>query len=124
MLGVHHLSVRFPVRTGLLQRAHESFTAVEDVSFTIPAGQTLALVGESGCGKTTTGKAIVQLLRGRAVIEGQALFRGQDLFALEGAALLAARRSVQIIFQESSRRASARCARNWAALHAAAPSRA
>ena len=94
------------------------------MSFTIPAGQTLALVGESGCGKTTTGKAIVQLLRGRAVIEGQALFRGQDLFALEGGALLAARRSVQIIFQESSRRASARCARNWAALHAAAPSRA
>ena len=100
LLDVQNLSVRFPVRTGLLQRAQRSFTAVGDVSFRIAAGQTLALVGESGCGKTTTGKAIVQLLRGRALIDGQALFKGQDLFKLEGDALLAARRAVQIIFQD------------------------
>ncbi len=100
LLEVLNLRVRFPVRTGLLQRAQRSFTAVDDVSFRISAGQTLALVGESGCGKTTTGKAIVQLLRGRALIDGQALFNEEDLFSLEGAGLLAARRSVQIIFQD------------------------
>ena len=100
LLDVKGLRVRFPVRSGLLQRAQRAFTAVDDVSFQIAAGQTLALVGESGCGKTTTGKAIVQLLRSRALIDGQALFNGEDLFALEGAALLAARRSVQIIFQD------------------------
>ena len=70
------------------------------VSFDIPAGRTLALVGESGCGKTTTGKAIVQLLRQQAVIGGQALFEGQDLFALDGEALRSARRAVQIVFQD------------------------
>ena len=100
LLEVRHLSVAFPIRTGLLQRASGAFTAVDDVSFTIAPGQTLALVGESGCGKTTTGKAIVQLLRGQAVSKGQAMFEGQDLFALTGAELLAARRQVQIIFQD------------------------
>jgi len=57
-------------------------------------------VGESGCGKTTTGKAIVQLLRRQAVIEGQALFGGCDLFTLQGDALQAARRDIQIVFQD------------------------
>ncbi len=100
LLNVQNLSVRFPIRSGLLQRAHGSFTAVDNVSFGIRAGQTLALVGESGCGKTTTGKAIVQLLRGQAVIEGTATFKGQDLFSLNGDALREARRNVQIIFQD------------------------
>ncbi len=100
LLDVRHLSVAFPIRTGLLQRASRAFTAVDDISFSIAPGQTLALVGESGCGKTTTGKAIGQLLRGQAVIKGQAMFEGQDLFALTGAGLLAARRQVQIIFQD------------------------
>ncbi len=63
-------------------------------------GRTLALVGESGCGKTTTGKAIVQLLRAQARIEGRALLEGRNLFELQGEALLAARRDVQIIFQD------------------------
>jgi peptide/nickel transport system ATP-binding protein len=74
--------------------------AVDGVSFDIRAGETLALVGESGCGKTTTGKAIVQLLRGQAVIEGKANLDGQDLFSLSGDALRDARRKVQIIFQD------------------------
>jgi peptide/nickel transport system ATP-binding protein len=57
-------------------------------------------VGESGCGKTTIGKALVQLLRGVARVDGQALLEGRDLFALQGADLLAARRDIQIIFQD------------------------
>jgi peptide/nickel transport system ATP-binding protein len=100
LLEVEHLSVRFPIRKGLLQRIHGAFVAVNDVSFAIDAGRTLALVGESGCGKTTTGKAIVQLLRGQAQIEGQARLDGRDLFALQGDELLEARRSIQIIFQD------------------------
>lgn len=100
LLDVRDLSVRFPIRGGLLRRQTGVFSAVDGVSFTIAKGQTLALVGESGCGKTTTGKAIVQLLRGQAVIEGQASFEGTDLFKLEGDALRAARRQVQIIFQD------------------------
>ena len=100
LLDVRGLGVRFPIRRGLLQRAAGSFVAVDDVSFAIAPGQTLALVGESGCGKTTTGKAIVQLLRAQAVVTGEAQFAGQDLFALEGEALRAARRQVQIIFQD------------------------
>jgi peptide/nickel transport system ATP-binding protein len=100
LLEVLNLSVKFAIRKGLLQRAHGSFTAVDDVSFNIRAGETLALVGESGCGKTTTGKAIVQLLRGQAILQGEVKFNGHDLFALEGKALRKARRSVQIIFQD------------------------
>ncbi|HET9644909.1 MAG TPA: dipeptide ABC transporter ATP-binding protein [Burkholderiaceae bacterium] len=100
LLEVRDLSVRFPIRSGLLQRTRGYFTAVETVSFQIGPGQTLALVGESGCGKTTTGKAIVQLLRGIATIEGQARLEGRDLFDLEGEALRAARRDIQIIFQD------------------------
>ncbi|MEO8153059.1 MAG: dipeptide ABC transporter ATP-binding protein [Rhizobacter sp.] len=100
LLDVQHLSVRFPIRKGVLQRARSAFVAVNDVSFSIRAGETLALVGESGCGKTTTGKAIVQLLRSQAVIEGSALFHGQDLFTLQGEALRTARSAIQIIFQD------------------------
>jgi peptide/nickel transport system ATP-binding protein len=100
LLQVQGLSVSFPIRSGLLQRASGAFQAVRDVSFKVARGRTLALVGESGCGKTTTGKAIVQLLRGQARIEGQALLEGRNLFELQGDALLAARRDVQIIFQD------------------------
>ena len=100
LLEVHKLSVKFPIRKGLLQRTRGAFTAVEDVSFNIRAGQTLALVGESGCGKTTIGKAIVQLLRGQALIDGEVKFNGHDLFTLQGRELRKARRSVQIIFQD------------------------
>ena len=88
------------IRKGLLQRTVGHFDAVDGVSFRIDTGRTLALVGESGCGKTTTGKAIVQLLRGQAVIEGQARLQGRDLFTLEGDALHEARRAIQIIFQD------------------------
>ncbi|MDH3461343.1 MAG: ABC transporter ATP-binding protein [Burkholderiaceae bacterium] len=100
LLEVKNLSVRFPIRKGLLQRTGAYFDAVDSVSFRVGAGQTLALVGESGCGKTTTGKAIVQLLRGQAVITGSAHLEGHDLFDLHGAALHQARRAIQIIFQD------------------------
>ncbi len=100
LLEVQELSVRFPIRKGLLRGTQGVFTAVDNISFSIRPGQTLALVGESGCGKTTTGKAVVQLLRGQALIEGKALFNGHDLFTLQGAVLREARRSVQIIFQD------------------------
>jgi peptide/nickel transport system ATP-binding protein len=100
LLHVKDLRVRFPIRKGLLQRTAGYFDAVGGVSFDIHAGRTLALVGESGCGKTTTGKAIVQLLRTQAVIEGQALLQGRNLFELDTDALQAARRDIQIIFQD------------------------
>ncbi len=70
------------------------------MTFDLAAGRTLALVGESGCGKTTTGKALVQLLRGVAQIEGTATIEGAALDGLEGDALREARRKVQIIFQD------------------------
>ena len=100
LLEVDRLAVRFPIRKGLLQRTAGYFNAVDGVSFSIGTGRTLALVGESGCGKTTTGKAIVQLLRGQAVIEGTAKLDGHDLFTLQDDALLQARRSIQILFQD------------------------
>jgi peptide/nickel transport system ATP-binding protein len=100
LLQVENLAVRFPLRRGILQRAAGYFSAVDGVSFDVGRGKTLALVGESGCGKTTTGKAIVQLLRHVAVVEGSARLEGQDLFKLEGEALRAARRDIQIIFQD------------------------
>ena len=71
------------------------------MSFSIGRGRTLALVGESGCGKTTVARAVVQLLRGRAEVSGSARLDGRgDLFALHGSALRAARREVQIVFQD------------------------
>jgi peptide/nickel transport system ATP-binding protein len=100
LLEVRNLHVRFPIHKGLLQRVTGHFHAVKDVSFTIQRGKTLALVGESGCGKTTTGKALVQLLRGQAEISGSAVMNGHNLFDLKGDALRAARRDIQIIFQD------------------------
>ena len=100
LLDVQDLKVRFPLKRGLLGGTRTWFDAVGGVSFSVARGQTLALVGESGCGKTTTGKAIVQLLRRIASTEGQALLDGHDLFTMQGEALLAARRDVQIIFQD------------------------
>ncbi|MFG6443223.1 dipeptide ABC transporter ATP-binding protein [Roseateles sp. LKC17W] len=100
LLDVRELRVRFPLKAPLFHRGPRHVDAVDGVSYQLHAGRTLALVGESGCGKTTSGKAIVQLLRRQAQISGQALFDGQDLFRLTGSALVQARRSVQIIFQD------------------------
>ncbi len=100
LLSVLDLRVRFPIRGGLMQGIKGYFDAVGGVSFEVGHGQTLALVGESGCGKTTTGKAIVQLLRRVATVEGKALLDGRNLFEMRGAELQAARRQIQIIFQD------------------------
>jgi peptide/nickel transport system ATP-binding protein len=100
LLEVKDYRVWFPVRAGFLKRTVGYFKAVDGVSISLRAGRTLALVGESGCGKTTTGKAIVQLLRGIARIEGEAKLAGAVLDRLEGEALLEARRKIQIIFQD------------------------
>jgi peptide/nickel transport system ATP-binding protein len=100
LLDVQALRVRFPLRGGLMQRTRGYFDAVGGVSFQVGHGETLALVGESGCGKTTTGKAIVQLLGRVAHIEGRALLDGRNLFEMQASALQAARRQIQIIFQD------------------------
>ncbi len=106
VLQVQDLSVSFALQRRLLGRGPREFRAVQGVSFDLRAGRTLALVGESGCGKTTTGKALVQLLRGVARTEGRALLHGpegaapRDLFQLQGDALRAARREMQIVFQD------------------------
>jgi peptide/nickel transport system ATP-binding protein len=100
LLEVRDYRVWFPIRAGLLKRTVGHFKAVDGISLALPAGRTLALVGESGCGKTTTGKAIVQLLRGVAHIEGEARLAGAALDQLEGDALIDARRKMQIIFQD------------------------
>jgi peptide/nickel transport system ATP-binding protein len=100
LLDIQNLRVRFPIRAGMLQRTTGYFNAVDDVSFQLRQGQTLAIVGESGCGKTTTGKAILQLLRHLSVTEGRALLEGRNLFELQGDELRAARRDIQIIFQD------------------------
>jgi peptide/nickel transport system ATP-binding protein len=100
LLDVQHLSVRFPIRSGVFQRVTSHAVAVADASLEIRRGETFALVGESGCGKTTLGKAVVQLLRGQALIDGRAVLDGRDLFGLHGEALRLARRSVQMIFQD------------------------
>jgi peptide/nickel transport system ATP-binding protein len=100
LLQLRDYKVHFPIRHGLLRRVIGYVKAVDGISFELRAGRTLALVGESGCGKTTTGKALLQLLRGVAKTEGEALLEGQPLDQLDGEALQAARRSAQIIFQD------------------------
>ena len=81
----------------MLNRGRECVRAVDDVSFSIAPGETLGLVGESGCGKTTLGRAIVRLVEPTA---GNILFEGEDIARMNGAALRQRRRKFQIIFQE------------------------
>jgi peptide/nickel transport system ATP-binding protein len=100
LLEVRDYRVYFPIRRGLLRRTIGYVQAVDGISFSLRAGRTLALVGESGCGKTTTGKALLQLLRDVAEVRGEARLDGQPLADLQGEALLSARRGMQIIFQD------------------------
>jgi oligopeptide transport system ATP-binding protein len=97
LLEVQNLKVHFPVKHGVLSRVRESVKAVDDVSFGIEPGETLGLVGESGCGKTTLGRAIVRLVEPTA---GAILFEGEDLASMSKSELRARRRKLQIIFQD------------------------
>ena len=97
LLEVKNLKVHFPVKPGLFRRAHEFVKAVDDVSFSIEPGETLGLVGESGCGKTTLGRAIVRLVEPTA---GSVLLGGEDITRMTGTELRARRRKFQIIFQD------------------------
>lgn len=97
LLEIQNLKVHFPVRPGLFRRATEFVRAVDGVSFALAPGETLGLVGESGCGKTTLGRAIVRLV---APTAGRVLFEGEDLAKLNGAALRVRRRKLQMIFQD------------------------
>ncbi|MDR2981570.1 MAG: ATP-binding cassette domain-containing protein [Puniceicoccales bacterium] len=98
LLEVSHLAVHFPVNgKGLFKRQVGSVRAVEDVSFSISHGETFGLVGESGCGKTTLGHAILQL---HDLVGGKVLFDGQDLGKLSKKELRTARKDIQLIFQD------------------------
>ncbi|MBN1439661.1 MAG: dipeptide ABC transporter ATP-binding protein [Anaerolineales bacterium] len=97
LLRVRGLKMHFPILRGVFQRQVGSIKAVDGISFDIIRGETLGLVGESGCGKSTTGRAILQLYRPTA---GSVELDGEDLIQLRGQALRGRRRKMQMIFQD------------------------
>ena len=98
ILEVKNLKMYFPVGSGFLSRKPVGYVkAVDDVSFTVKRGETLGLVGESGCGKTTTGRCILQLYKPTA---GQVIFDGQDLTSMNTKTMRGMRREMQVIFQD------------------------
>jgi oligopeptide transport system ATP-binding protein len=97
LLQVKNLKKYFPIRGGLFSREVARVHAVDDVSFTIEKGETLGLVGESGCGKSTTGRCILRLIEPTA---GEVVFEGKDVTALDKRSLRHLRRDMQIIFQD------------------------
>lgn len=97
LLAVEGLTKHFPVRRGLLRRTVGQVQAVTDVSFEVGAGETLAIVGESGCGKSTTGRTLLRLLEPTA---GAVRLEGTDLLGLSSGQLREMRRKMQIIFQD------------------------
>jgi peptide/nickel transport system ATP-binding protein len=97
LLDTRGLEIYFPIQQGLFKRTVGHVRAVDGVALTIPRGRTLALVGESGCGKTTVGKGILQLIR---VTGGSVLFEGRDLTEMSGEELRRRRSEMQIIFQD------------------------
>ena len=97
LLSVRDLRKHFPIRKGLFGRGGGAVKAVDGVSFDVLPGETLGLVGESGCGKSTTGRAVLRLIDPTS---GSVTFAGQDVLALKGDALRRLRRQMQIIFQD------------------------
>ncbi|VWC52634.1 dipeptide ABC transporter ATP-binding protein [Burkholderia lata] len=97
ILRVSDLVTRFPVKSGVFGRVSQYVHAVERVSFELRAGETLALVGESGCGKSTTGRSLLRLVESQS---GSIEFDGRDISAMKGADLQALRRNIQFIFQD------------------------
>ncbi len=97
LVEVKNLVKYFPVRAGLLQRVVAHVQAVDNVSFSIREGETLGMVGESGCGKTTVGRTMLRLIEATS---GEVYFQSQDVLKLKGRALKEMRRNMQIIFQD------------------------
>jgi len=97
LLEVHDLVMHFPIGGGMFSKPAGVVRAIDGVSFDIRKGETLGLVGESGCGKTTTGRCILQLERPTG---GRIVFEGIDMVTLDAAELRAVRRRVQVIFQD------------------------
>jgi len=97
LLRVRQLVKHFPVRSGLFRRAVEKVHAVDGVSFDLESGETLGVVGESGCGKSTTGRCILRLIEPTS---GRVWFEDREVTAMDKSALRAACRDMQIIFQD------------------------
>ncbi|MFC1987904.1 ABC transporter ATP-binding protein [Chloroflexota bacterium] len=97
LVGVQDLVMWFPVTMGIMQRRVADVKAVDGVSFYIKRGETLGLVGESGCGKTTTGRCILKLYE---ITGGKIFFNGEDLSGVTGGKLRSMRRDMQLIFQD------------------------
>jgi peptide/nickel transport system ATP-binding protein/oligopeptide transport system ATP-binding protein len=97
LLEVNNLKKYFPIKGGILRRTVANVKAVDGVSFTVRRGETLGLVGESGCGKTTTGRTILRLEQATA---GEVLFEGRDVLKANSRQMKALRRDMQIVFQD------------------------
>ena len=98
LLTVRGLRMHFPVTEGLVRRrVTGEVKAVDGIDFTVGRGETMGLVGESGCGKTTTGRCILRLEKPTA---GDIVYDGQNIAGLEGAALRGFRQKIQVIFQD------------------------
>ena len=97
LLEVKHLKKHFPIKGGVFSKTIGYVYAVDDINFTLEKGETLGLVGESGCGKSTTGRTILRLIE---PTDGAINFEGQDITNLDKSAMRALRREMQIIFQD------------------------
>lgn len=97
LLDVQNVFTYYPIRSGILQRVVAQVKAVDDVSFTVKRGETVGLVGESGCGKTTIGRTILRLQK---ATKGNVYFEGEDVFAADATRLKQLRKDMQIVFQD------------------------